>query len=403
MKSNRLLIFILVAVLLLAASAGAVSQAVKSLKLGLDLRGGVYVLYQAVDNTGDTQTDDKIDRAITIIDNRINGLGVVEPVIQREGEDRIRVELPGIEEQREAREVMGKTAMLTFIGPDGETILTGSDLKDATVAMDELNRPAVSLEFSADGTKSFASATEKYLGQIISIHLDEEIVSAPQVQAIISDGQAMITGIGTMEDAQNLALVLRSGALPVELVELETRTVGPVLGQDSLNRSVRAGVAGLILVLLFMLAYYRMFGLMANVALIVYIALLAGMLASINATLTLFGIAGLILSVGMAVDANVIIFERIKEELQTGRTMRTAIEAGFERAFRAILDANVTTLIAAAVLFRFATGQVRGFAVTLSIGILASMFTAVVLTRFLLRQAARAEVIKAPENAGVRG
>jgi protein-export SecD/SecF family membrane protein len=403
MKSNRLLIFILVAVLLLAASAVAVNQAVKSLKLGLDLRGGVYVLYQAVDNTGDTQTDDKIDRAITIIDNRINALGVVEPVIQREGEDRIRVELPGIEEQRKAREVIGKTAMLTFIGPDGETILTGSDLKDATVAMDELNRPAVSLEFSADGTKSFASATEKFLGQIISIHLDEEVVSAPQVQAIISDGQAMISGIGTMEDAQNLALVLRSGALPVELVELETRTVGPVLGQDSLNRSVRAGVAGLILVLLFMLAYYRMFGLMANVALIVYIALLAGMLASINATLTLFGIAGLILSVGMAVDANVIIFERIKEELQTGRTMRTAIEAGFDRAFRAILDANVTTLIAAAVLFRFATGQVRGFAVTLSIGILASMFTAVVLTRFLLRQAARAEIIKAPENAGIRG
>lgn len=403
MKSNRLLIFVLTAVLLLGVSVLAVDQAVKNLNLGLDLRGGVYVLYQAVETEDDVRGGDKIDRAITIIRNRIDGLGVAEPVIQREGDDRIRIELPGIEDQARAREVMGTTAMLTFVGPDGEIILSGGDLKDAGITLDERNRPAVSLEFNAEGRDKFAQATETFLGQVIAIYLDDDAISAPTVQSIITDGNAIITGVGTMDDAASLALMLRSGALPVQLVEMETRNVGPQLGQDSLTRSVRAGVAGLALVLLFMLVYYRAFGIVANVSLIVYMAIVLGMLTAINATLTLFGIAGLILSVGMAVDANVIIFERIKEELKNGRTMRTSIEAGFERAFRAILDANVTTLIVAAVLFRFATAQVRGFAVTLSIGILASMFTAIILTRFLMRQAARADVLKAPENTGVRG
>ncbi|MDW7652234.1 MAG: protein translocase subunit SecD [Bacillota bacterium] len=401
MKSNRLLTLVLVVVIILAASGLAVHEAVKNINLGLDLRGGVYVLYQAVE-ADETQGGDKIDRAITIIRNRIDGLGVAEPVIQREGEDRIRIELPGIEDQRAAREVIGKTAMLEFIGPDGEVILAGGDLKDARATFDERNRPAVSLEFNPEGTRKFAEATEKYIGQVISIYLDDEPISTPVVNAIITEGQAQISGSMTLEEAGNLALMLRSGALPVELVEMETRAVGPELGRDSLDRSVRAGVAGLILVLLFMLLYYRTFGLVANVALVAYLALLFGILTAINATMTLFGIAGLILSVGMAVDANVIIYERIKEELKAGRTMRTSIEAGFERAFRAILDANVTTLIAAAVLFQFASGPVRGFAVTLSVGILASMFTAIILTRFLLRQSVRAEILKTPENAGIK-
>ena len=404
MKSNRLLVLVVVVALLLAGSGLAVNHAVNNMNLGLDLRGGVYVLYQAVetDDTGANGTD-RIDRAITIIRNRIDGLGVAEPVIQREGDDRIRIELAGIEDQRAAREVIGRTAMLTFMGPSGETILTGGDLRNAGVTYDERNRPAVSLEFNAEGTRKFAEATEQFLGQIIAIQLDDEVISAPNVQSIIADGNAIITGSMDLEEASNLALMLRSGALPVELVELETRAVGPTLGRDSLDRSVKAGLAGLALILLFMIAYYRLFGVVASVSLITYLALLFALLSAINATLTLFGIAGLILSVGMAVDANVIIFERIKEELQTGRTMRTSIEAGFDRAFSAILDANVTTLIAAAVLFQFATGPVRGFAVTLSIGILASMITAIFLTRYLLRQANRAEVLKAPENAGIRG
>jgi len=328
---------------------------------------------------------------------------VTEPVIQREGNDRVRIELPGIENQQNAKEVIGKTAMLEFIGPDGEIILTGGDLKDAYTTFDGRNRPAVGLEFNAEGTAAFADATQKYLGQIIAINLDGNIISAPVVESVITEGRAIIQGSMTLEDAGNLALMLRSGALPVALEELETRTIDPQLGKDSLLRSVRAGIAGLVLVLLFMVVYYRFFGVIADVALIVYIGLVFGLLTALNATLTLPGIAGLILSVGMAVDANVIIFERIREELKTGRTMRTSIEAGFERAFRAILDANVTTLIAAAVLFYFGQGPVRGFAVTLSIGIIVSMFTAIILTRYLLRQAVRAEFLKAPENTAARG
>lgn len=402
MKNNRPLLLAVTIILLLVVSVFTVDQAVKNLNLGLDLRGGVYILYQA-EETGDAVGGDKIDRAMTIIRNRIDALGVANPVIQREGTDRIRIDLPGIEDQRAAREIIGRTAMLSFVGPDGETILTGADLRNAGVTMDQFNRPAVSLDFNPEGSAKFAAATEKFVGQIIYIHLDEEVISAPTVESIITDGNAIITGAGTMDEAANLALVLRSGALPVRLVELETRGVGPQLGQDSMNRSVRAGIAGLVLVLLFMLVYYRGFGLVANVSLIVYLALVLGLLTAINATLTLFGIAGLILSVGMAVDANVIIFERIKEELRAGRTMRTSIEAGFQRAFRSILDSNVTTLIASAVLFSFATGQVRGFAITLSIGIMVSMATAILLTRFLLRQAARANLFRAPENAGLRG
>jgi len=402
MKNNRPLLLVLVVILLLALSAFTVDHAVKNLNLGLDLRGGVYILYQA-EETGEAVGGDKIERAITIIRNRIDALGVANPVIQREGADRIRIDLPGIEDQRAAREVIGRTAMLSFVGPGGEPILTGADLRSAGVTMDQFNRPAVSLNFNPEGSAKFAAATEQFIGQTIYIHLDEEVISAPTVESIITDGNAIITGAGTMDEAANLALMLRSGALPVRLVELETRGVGPQLGQDSMNRSVRAGIAGLLLVLLFMLIYYRGFGIVANVSLIVYLALVLGLLTAINATLTLFGIAGLILSVGMAVDANVIIFERIKEELKSGRTMRTSIEAGFQRAFRSILDSNVTTLIAAAVLFSFATGQVRGFAITLSIGILVSMVTAILLTRYLMRQAARANLFRVPENAGLKG
>ncbi|NLN07540.1 MAG: protein translocase subunit SecD [Firmicutes bacterium] len=395
MNRKRLLVLILVFVLLIGGSAVAIWQAAKHMKLGLDLRGGVYVLYRAVETEEGTDSTDKLDRAITVIRNRIDALGVAEPVIQREGNDRIRVELPGIDDQRAAREVIGRTALLKFVGPDGVTIVEGDELDDARASYDEYGRPAVALKFNAAGTKKFAEATEKFLGQPIAIYLDEEEISAPVVNAVISNGEALITNVGTIEKAATLALQLRSGALPVQLEELEIRGVGPQLGRDSLNRSLYAGAAGLILVLLFMPAYYRVFGLVADIALIVYAAIVLGILTALNVTLTLPGIAGLILSIGMAVDANVVIFERIKEELRSGRTQRTAIEAGFREAFRAIFDSNVTTLIAAAVLFKFATGPVRGFAVTLSEGILASMFTAIILTRYLLRMLAGTGLLKA--------
>ncbi|MBT9172385.1 MAG: hypothetical protein DDT21_00766 [Syntrophomonadaceae bacterium] len=388
MKTNNRFPLFLLFFLLLVISAAVFWQAVRYINLGLDLRGGVYVMLKAEDPAG-AGGGDAIDRAITVIRNRIDALGLTEPIIQREGADRIRIELAGIADQQAAREVIGRTAMLRFAGPDGEVLLTGGDLRDAYSTFDEMNQPAVGLEFTAEGTAKFAAATERFIGQVISIHLDEELVSAPVVQSVITEGRAIIQGNMTTEETRNIALMLRSGALPLTLTELETRAVGPMLGADSLERSLRAGVAGLVLVLLFMLGYYRYFGLVANVALLGYVAIVMAALAALNAVLTLPGIAGIILSIGIAVDANVVIFERIKEELRQGRAARNAVEAGFQRAFRAVLDSNVTTLFAAAVLFGLGTGPIRGFATTLSIGVLASMFTAVYLTRFLLRQSVR--------------
>lgn len=397
MKTNKSFRLFLLFFLLLVFSAAVFWQAVRAVNLGLDLRGGVYVMLKAEDVAG-AGGGDAIERAITVIRNRIDALGLTEPVIQREGADRIRIELAGVADQQAAREVIGRTAMLTFVGPDGEVLLTGGDLRDAYSTFDGQNQPAVGLEFTPEGTAKFAAATEKFIGQVISIHLDEELVSAPVVQSVITEGRAIIQGNMTTEETRNIALMLRSGALPVKLTELETRAVGPMLGADSLSRSLRAGVAGLLLVVLFMLAYYRIFGFIANVALVLYVTMVVSVLAALNAVMTLPGITGIILSVGMAVDANVVIFERIKEELRGGRAVRNAVESGFERAFRAILDSNVTTLFAAAVLFGLSTGPIRGFATTLSIGVLVSMFTAVVLTRFLLRQSVRAGIL-----AGVEG
>ncbi|NMB42475.1 MAG: protein translocase subunit SecD, partial [Firmicutes bacterium] len=239
--------------------------------------------------------------------------------------------------------------------------------------------------------------------EIIAIFLDEEPVSAPKVQSVIKDGKAVITGIPTAEEAGNVALMLRSGALPVELVELETRAVGPVLGENALRLSFQAGIAGLFIVILFMLYYYRFAGLVADISLTVYMALVFLVLASLKTTLTLPGIAGLILSIGMAVDANILIFERVKEELQAGKTALSAVNAGFRRAWSAILDANITTIIAALVLFIVASGSVRGFALVLLTGILCSMFSAIFLTRFLLRLAVRSQMIKSPAYLGFRG
>ena len=220
MNRKRLLVLILVFVLLIGGSAVAIWQAAKHMKLGLDLRGGVYVLYRAVETEEGTDSTDKLDRAITVIRNRIDALGVAEPVIQREGNDRIRVELPGIDDQRAAREVIGRTALLKFVGPDGVTIVEGDELDDARASYDEYGRPAVALKFNAAGTKKFAEATEKFLGQPIAIYLDEEEISAPVVNAVISNGEALITYAGTFEKAATLALQLRSGALPVQLEEL---------------------------------------------------------------------------------------------------------------------------------------------------------------------------------------
>jgi len=396
-------IFIIISLLLVVASVLFVSHWQMFLKKGLDLEGGVYVLFEAKPVGDDDLDHDAIQRAMTIIRNRIDELGVVEPTIQPEGERRIRVELPGIEDQAQAMEVIGKTALLTFVGPEGDVLLTGKDLKTAHFMRGRRSEPLVSLEFNPEGKDKFAEATEKYLGKPIAILLDDEVISAPTVQNVITEGNAMITNIPSAEEASNLALLLRSGALPVELEELETRSVGPVLGENALKLSLTAGLIGLAVVAAFMLFYYKFAGLIADISLIVYLGLVFLILSALKATLTLPGIAGLILSIGMAVDANVLIFERIKEELDGGRTVFTAINTGFDRALRAIIDSNITTVIAALVLFIVTTGTVRGFAVVLLVGIFSSVLSAIYLTRYLLRLAARSQMIKSNAYLGARG
>ncbi len=358
-----------------------------TIKLGLDLKGGVFVILEASEEDGsvDAQT---MDKAVETVRGRVDQLGVSEPIIVAEGENRVRVELPGVDNPEEAIKIIGQTALLEFKDPNGEVVLTGADVVDAQAGYYDAQTGTeyqVALELSKEGADKFAKATEEFLHQVISIELDGNVISQPIVQSVITDGKASITHMESLDAANNLAILLRSGALPVALKEVQTSTIGPTLGQDSLNRSLKAGVLGIIVILLYMLVLYRLPGAIADIALILYTLLVLVILTSIGAVLTLPGIAGLILSIGMAVDANVIIFERIKEELKTGKSVRTSIEAGFKRAFRTILDSNVTTLIAAAALYYFGSGNIRGFALTLGIGILVSMLTAIVFTRIMLK------------------
>lgn len=406
-KPGRLLIFIAICLLIIASGFWAFVSAADredGIKRGLDIAGGLYVLLEAVE-TGDRDVDeDAIERSIEVIRMRVDELGVAEPIIAAQGDNRIRIELPDLEDVEQARNIIGRTAQLTFLSPDGEEILTGANLVQARAqrAPEITPYPFVSIEFDQEGSQIFARATEEFLGQPIAIVLDDVVISAPVVRAVIREGRATIEGNFSFEEAAELALLLRSGALPVELRELESRLIGPTLGQRTEEIAVYAAGAGLLLVVLYMIIYYRIAGFIAGIALVFYLSLVLWALNYLPTTLTLPGIAGLILSIGMAVDANVIIFERIKDELRSGRTPRSAMESGFQRAFRAILDANVTTLIVTIVLFSLASGPVRGFAVTLFIGIICSMFTAIILTRLLMRLAFKAGILSSGSYVGVK-
>ena len=356
----------------------------KNINLGLDLQGGSHIVLECIDSPNAPVDSDAVNRVIEIITNRINPEGVKEPVIQRQGERRILVQLPGMDDPQEAESLIGKTALLEFKDNSGETLLTGAHLKNAQASFDRFGRANVVLEFDDEGTKLFEKATLNNVGKIIAITLDGQEISAPVVEEPIPNGEASIVGQFSVEDAQRLALLLRSGALPVEVKILENRSVGPTLGKDSIDRGLKAGMIGLFLILVFMVVFYKGFGLVADLALGICLLLVMGGLGILNATLTLPGIAGIILTIGMAVDANILIFERIKEELRLEKTFRASIEAGFSKAFRTILDANLTTLIAAVALLYFGSGPIRGFAVTLSIGIAVSMFTAIVITKLIL-------------------
>lgn len=381
------LIFLVIAAVAYVAAYGLdigdykVNGLGSAVKQGLDLKGGVYAIYEIQEAN---VSSDTLDNTIQLIKTRIDTLGVVDPTVVAEGNKRIRIEVPGLQNEQQVLDLVGKTGYLKFQGPDGVEILNGKDVKNAYVSFDQYNQPQISLELNDQGKTKFDTATQKFLGQKIAIYLDEQMLTDPTVQAHITDGNAVITGMSSTDEAKQIASLIKAGALPVTLKPINTRTIGPSLGADALSRSILAGAIGIIIVLLFMLLYYRLPGFVADMALIVFILITLAIFIAFGVTLTLPGISGFLLTIGMAVDANVLIFERIKEELKAGKTLNAALKAGFDRALTAIVDSNVTTVIAGVVLAILGSGSVKGFAVTLIIGVVASMFTAIFVTRFLL-------------------
>ncbi|NQU95143.1 MAG: protein translocase subunit SecD [Candidatus Omnitrophica bacterium] len=402
--------------------AGKVTKEGK-INLGLDLQGGMHlVLWVDTSKLTPNEAKDAPDRALEIIRNRIDEFGVLEPSIQRQGNDRIVLQLPGITDRERAIKLIKSSAHLEFrlisddpellkeaLGgnvPEGyelkalkgrddsaedvllekKSVLSGDTLVDATTdfSQSSFNQPYVSITFNNKGGATFAEVTGDNIGKRLAIVLDGTVYSAPVIREKIPSGRAQITGNFSAQEANDLAIILRAGALPAPVEIIEERTVGPTLGKDSVQRGIRAIVIGGIAVLTFMATYYLLAGLIADFALILNMILITGALSYFHATLTLPGIAGLVLTIGMSVDANVLIFERIREESKLGKSIRAAIQSGFRRAFVTILDANLTTLITALILFQFGTGPVRGFATVLSIGIISSMFTAIVVTRLVL-------------------
>lgn len=402
MRWNEFGKFLIVALAIISGFCVYISPLANSIKQGLDLQGGTHVVLQAVDTPELKVDDDAVNRSVKVIERRVNELGLTEPVIQRQGKDRIIVELPGVKDPEKAIAMLGRTAMLQFKDESGKVVLTGSDLKDAKAQVSQGNQAVVGLEFNDEGGKKFADLTARNVGKKIAIELDGQVLTAPVVQEAITGGHAQISGSRNVEEAEHLAILLRSGSLPVKIEVMENRTVGPTLGQDSKDKSVKAFSIGIIGVFVFMLLFYRLAGVVADIALLLYVMLLLLVMRYLGATLTLPGIAGIILSVGMAVDANVLIFERFKEEVKRGKTLRSAMDSGFGRAIVTILDSNLTTIMAAAVLFYLGTGPIKGFAVTLALGTLLSMFTAVTVTKFLLRFLIYSNITKSPFLFGAR-
>ncbi len=360
------------------------------IRKGLDLKGGVYAVLEAKPTQDVTEiNEDAMRRLMEVLQRRVDGLGVAEATVQRLGEKRVVIEVPGYEKPEDILKLIGKTALLEFKlvnrdGSLGKTEFTGSLLEKADVRTNA-GEVKVSFQLNEEGRKKFADITKRNVKRKLAITLDGEVQVEPVIQVPILEGSGEITGGYTIEEATKLANLLNAGALPVEVEILETKTVGATLGEESITKSMNAAYLAVGLIMIFMVFVYRMSGLVANLALLCFGIITFGMLNFFDATLTLPGIAGFILSVGMAVDANVIIFERIKEELRAGGTTFKAIDLGFSKAMSAIVDSNVTTLLVIGILFFLGTGPVKGFAVTLTIGILSSMFTAIVITKLLLK------------------
>lgn len=382
----------------------------EDVELGLDLQGGVYVVLEAQTDLTGAELAEKMEETKVIIENRVNGIGVADPYITIESGDRIRVELAGLTDPQEAIDLIGKTALLEFKDPDGNVILTGANVESATSVLYE-NKPAVRLEFDSEGAEIFRDTTSKLAAlrasnynadTRISIVLDDKLQSdPPYVSETISDGKCIISGSYTQDEAIQLANVIQAGALPVELHELEVSAVGPSLGLQSYDTSVKAGLLGILLIFAYMFYTYRVSGLLADIALTIFIFFDILFMIILHVKITLPGIAGIVLTIGMAVDANVIIFERIKEEIKNGKSARVAVKSGFHNALSSIIDGNVTTMITGVVLFYFGTGLIKGFALTLLLGIVISMITAVIITKYLLTLAVNMGMIKDAKSFGI--
>lgn len=397
----------------------------KKVNLGLDLQGGTHLVLM-VDTSKlskDTSADDAVEVAKEIIRNRVDQFGVAEPIIQRQGTNRIIVELPGVKDPARAKQLIGKTALLEFRLVDEQTdiqnainnkqipentellpiehrdqnnnitkgqlliykesSITGKYLKDVQIKFGEFNEPRVTISFNEEGSKIFANVTGDNVGRRLAIVLDNVVKSAPVIRELIPSGNAEISGSFTMEEAQDLSIVLRAGALPAPVSIEQEQTIGPSLGDDSIKSGILCGIISLFVTWFCLIIYYKGSGLIANFALLINIIILIAMMPLINATLTFPGIAGIILAIGMSVDANILVFERIREELKQGKTVHSSLENGYKKAFITIFDSNLTTVISAVFLYWFGTGSVKGFAVTLIIGLAASMFTAILLSRII--------------------
>jgi preprotein translocase subunit SecD len=440
LSSTKRDVLILVVVAILLGVFAYFAFPLSKTNLGLDLQGGLSVLLEAKDTIKADRTSESMDKAVEIIQNRVNKLGVAEPTIQRQGDWGISVQLPGIVDRQQALDIIGKTAVLEFYDvadfgdpydtaaealaaegytsadelPEGTSLIfwsqekdnvadqyflvtvappvTGAMLSGAGTGYDQYNKPKVDMKFNDEGADAFAEVTRSMTnaGQItgevqrLAIVLDGSVESAPTVKEEIPDGNAEITGTFTMAEVEELALVLQTGALPVELEVLNQNEIGATLGKTALKQALLAGAVGLLLIMAFMLAYYRLLGVVACIALIIYSVIFLGILNAIGVTMTLPGIAGMVLTLGMAVDANVLIFSRMRDEVGAGKTIGAATSAGFRKAFRAVFDCNMTTVITALILFLSATGGIKGFALTLGIGVLLSFLTAVAVSRSIL-------------------
>jgi len=367
-----------------------------AISLGLDLRGGISTEYVATDTTADN-FDELMDGTVEVLRSRLTGAGFTEANVARQGGDRIRVEIPDVSDPEEIVAIIGKPAHLEFRNPEGEVLMEGKDIEEAYAAQNnETAMPVVAFKLTGEGKTKFAKATASLVGSTLSIYLDDELISAPTVNEPIPNGEGVISFSGSgmtydeaLEEAQNLSMLIMSGALPLDIEESETRAISATLGIKAIDGALIAGLIGLALVIIFMIVMYRLPGVASALALCIYVLIVFYALAITGAQLTLQGIAGILLGIGMAVDANVIIFERFREELKAGRTPMNALTFGYKNALSAIIDSNVTTIIAAAVLLWLGTGTIKGFATTLLIGVIASLLTAVFVTKFLCKQLLR--------------